>query len=74
MDIHSKQSADAEETCKLLEQAILKYFPRPIEKTDSAASDEAVEPQSGSRPETSTSTVLVAVRRGLSFLCLPHSF
>lgn len=74
MNTHCKQSADAEETCKLLEEAILRYFPRPIEKTDSAARDGGIEPPAGSRPEAPASTVLVAVRRGLSFLCLPHSF
>ena len=70
MNIHSEQSAAAEETCKLLEQAGLKYFPRPIENIDSA--DRSIDAQSGCPQKYSTSPVLVAVRRGLSFLCLPH--
>lgn len=31
---NSARSADAEEICTLLEQAVLKYFPRPIENVD----------------------------------------
>jgi len=31
---NSARSADAEEICKLLEQAVLKYFPRPVETVD----------------------------------------
>jgi hypothetical protein len=52
----------------------LKYFPRPPENTHSIESGGAREPQPGSAPEAPVSTVLVAVRRSLSFFCLPHSF
>jgi len=72
MNTHSKQSAEAEETCKLLEQAVLKYFPRPIDNMDSAESDGSLDQRSGCSAKT-PSTVLVAVRRGLSFLGLPPS-
>jgi hypothetical protein len=70
MNIHSEQSADAEETCRLLEQAVLRYFPRPIENIDSA--DMSIDAQSECPQKYPTSPVLVAVRRSLSFLCLPH--
>ena len=73
MNTRSKQLADAEETCKLLEEAVLKYFPPPIEIIDSADCDRSIDPPSGCPPKSPTSTVLIAVRRSLSFLCLPHS-
>jgi len=72
MDTRYKQPVDAEETCKLLEQADLKYFPLPIENTDGTDNAGTIEP--GRSPETPPSTVLGAVRRSLSFLCLPHPF
>ena len=74
MNTNSKQSADAEETCKVLEQAVLRYFPRPVENRERAESDGSVDPQSERLPKAAPSTVLVAVRRSLSFLCLPHPF
>jgi|SoiMethySBSTD1v2_1073268.scaffolds.fasta_scaffold300117_3 hypothetical protein len=70
MNTDRKHSVDAEETCKVLEQAVLKYFPRPTDNMESADTDGRVDP-----PEpplkAAPSTVLVAVKRSLSFLCLP---
>src|SRR5262245_6891538 len=65
----SARSADAEEICKLLEQAVLKYFPRPIENVDTDlfpnGDDDAVgDLQSPSPPGATTN----ALKRGLSFL------
>jgi hypothetical protein len=34
MNTKSAPSADAEEICKSLERAVLKYFPHPIENVD----------------------------------------
>jgi|SRR5690242_9249370 len=34
METNSTPSVDAEEICKELEQAVLKYFPRPVENVD----------------------------------------
>ena len=57
MTTKSLPSADSvEEICKSLEQAILKYFPRPIENVDAflfaPEDDSAVgDPQSRLRPE-----------------------
>lgn len=73
MDKDSKQSVEAEETCKVLEQAVLKYFPRPVGNMESADREGSVDPRS--KPsKAAPSTVLFAVRRSLSFLCLPHPF
>ena len=71
MNTDFKHSVDAEETCKVLEQAVLKYFPRPIGNMESADSDGSVDLRS-EPPKAAPSTVLVAVKRSLSFLCLPH--
>ena len=63
----SSPSADsAEEICKSLEQAVLKYFPRPIENVDTflfaPEDDNAVgDPQSALRPEPPTQTALFKV-------------
>jgi hypothetical protein len=73
MDKDSRQPVEAEETCKVLEQAVLKYFPRPVENMESADSDGSADPRS-EPSKASPSTVLFAVRRSLSFLCLPHPF
>jgi hypothetical protein len=60
-------SADsAEEICKSLEQAVLKYFPRPIENVDTflfaPEDDNAVnDPQSALRPEPPTQTALFKI-------------
>lgn len=74
MKTGSKISAEAEETCKILEQAILKYFPAPIDNLESADTDGRVDPRSEPSPKAAPSTVLVAVKRRLHFLCLPHYF
>jgi hypothetical protein len=71
---NSARSADAEEICKLLEQAVLKYFPRPIENVDTflfaSGDDGAVgDLQSASPPGAPTATALATVKRGLRFLC-----
>jgi hypothetical protein len=74
MPVNTNSSADAEEICKLLEQAVLKYFPRPIENVDTFlfanhADDSAVsDPQSALRPEPPTQTALFEVKRGLRFI------
>ena len=73
MKTNSTRSADAEEICKLLEQAVLKYFPRPIENVDTflfangddgAVGDLQAEGPSGAP----TATALATVKRGLRFL------
>ena len=74
MKTNSTPSADAEEICKLLEQAILKYFPRPIENVDTflfANSDDGAvgDLQAASPPGAPTATALATVKRGLRFLC-----
>jgi hypothetical protein len=68
---NSTRSADAEEICKLLEQAVLKYFPRPIENVDTflfANGDDGAigDPQAASPP--GTSTALATVKRSIRFL------
>ena len=55
VNTNSAPSADAEEICKLLEQAVLKYFPGPIENVDTflfANCDESAvgDPQSACAP------------------------
>jgi hypothetical protein len=70
MNTDRKHSVDAEETCKVLEQAVLKYFPRPTDNMESADTDGRVDPPEPSL-KAAPSTVLVAVKRSLSFLCLP---
>lgn len=74
MKTNSARSAGAEEICKLLEQAILKYFPRPIESVDAflfANSDDGAvgDLQAASPPEAPTATALPTVKRSLRFLC-----
>jgi hypothetical protein len=71
VNTNSAPSADAEEICKLLEQAVLKYFPGPIENVDTflfANCDESAvgDPQSACAPGATT---LAMVKRGLRFLC-----
>jgi hypothetical protein len=71
---NSARSADAEEICKLLEQAVLKYFPRPIENVDTFlfanGDDGAVgDLQAASPPGAPPATALATVKRGLRFLC-----
>jgi hypothetical protein len=70
---NSARSADAEEICKLLEQAVLKYFPRPIENVDTFpfanGDDDAVgDVQSETPPSAPSITALDKVKRGLSFM------
>ena len=72
MNTDFKHSLDAEENCKVLERAILKYFPRPIDNMESVDTDGRVDPRPEPSLKAAPSTVLVAVRRSLSFLCLPH--
>jgi hypothetical protein len=72
----SARSVDAEEICKLLEQAVLKYFPRPIENVDSDlfpnGDDGAVcDLQS---PSPSGTFTTAALKRGLGFLRFTHPF
>lgn len=79
MKTNSVRSADAEEICKLLEQAVLKYFPRPIENVDTflfANADDSVvgDLQSASPPRAPTTTALDKVKRGLSFIRFTHPF
>jgi hypothetical protein len=50
----------------------LKYFPRPIDNMESVDTDDRVDPRPEPSLKAAPSTVLVAVRRSLSFLCLPH--
>jgi len=76
---NSAPSADAEDICKLLEQAVLKYFPRPIENIDTflfANGDDgaAGDIQSASPPKAPTTTALDTVKRGLSFVRFTHPF
>lgn len=71
MKTNSTRSADAEEICKLLEQAVLKYFPRPIENVDTflfANGDDGAigDPQAASPP--GASTALATVKRSIRFL------
>ena len=72
------RSADAEEICKLLEQAILKYFPLPIEsKTFLCANgdDGTVDDiQSARPPRAPATTALDKVKRGLSLMRFTHPF
>jgi hypothetical protein len=67
--------ADAEEICKLLEQAVLKYFPRPIETVDTfiCADDGTVGDIQSARPAPAT-TALDRVKRGLSLIRFTHPF
>src|SRR5512144_1274812 len=68
---NSARSADAEDICKLLEQAVLKYFPHPVENVDVFANvdDGAVgDLQSESPQGAPTTTALDKVKRGLSFM------
>ena len=61
MKTNSARPVDAEEICKLLEQAILKYFPPPIENVDALANgdDGAVgDLQSASPPGAPTTAAL----------------
>ena len=79
MKTNSARSADAEEICKLLEQAVLKYFPRPIENIDTflfANGDDgaAGDIQSAIPPRAPTTTALDKVKRGLSFVRFTHPF
>jgi hypothetical protein len=71
MKTDRKHSVDAEETCKVLEQAVLKYFPRQTDNMESADTDGGVAPRPEPSLKAAPSTVLVAVKRSLSFLCLP---
>jgi hypothetical protein len=76
---NSARSADAEEICKLLEQAVLKYFPRPIENIDTflfANGDDGGggDIQSAIPPRAPTTTALDKVKRGLSFVRFTHPF
>ena len=65
--VTTKSSPDsAEEICKSLEQAVLKYFPRPIENVDAflfAPEDDSavVDPESALPPEPPTQTALFKV-------------
>jgi hypothetical protein len=73
VNINSAPSADAEEICKLLEQAVLKYFPGPIENVDTflfANGDESAvgDRQSACAPGA-PSNHLQRFKRGLRFLC-----
>lgn len=73
VNTNSAPSADAEEICKLLEQAVLKYFPGPIENVDTflfANGDEGAvgDPQSACAPGAPTAAALATVKRGLRFL------
>ena len=79
MKTNSARSADAEEICKLLEHAVLKYFPRPIENVDTFlfanGNDGTVgDLQSASPQRAPTTTALDKVRRGLSFIRFTHPF
>lgn len=79
MKTNSARSADAEEICKLLEQAVLKYFPRPIENVDTFlfanGDDGAVgDLQSESPSRAPTTTALDKVKRSLSFMHFTHPF
>jgi hypothetical protein len=62
-----------------LEQAVLKYFPCPIENVDTYVvpngDDGAVgDLQSASPPGAPTTAALDKVKRGLSFLYFTHPF
>lgn len=67
----------AEEICKALEQAVLKYFPPLIETVDTFlfandADDSAIgDLQSALRPEPPTQTALFEVNNRLSFITHP---
>ena len=79
MKTNSTRPTDAEEICKLLEQAILKYFPPPIENVDAHlftnGDDGAVgDLQSASPPGAPTTAALDKIKRGLSFLHFTHPF
>ena len=74
MNTNSAPSADVEEICKLLEQAVLKYFPGRIENVDTflfANGDEGAvgDPQSACARGAPTATALATVKRSLKFLC-----
>ena len=65
----SSPSADsAEEICQWLEQAVLKYFPRPIENVDTFLfahdDDSAVASQSEGRPKPPTQAALFEASSG----------
>lgn len=79
MKTGSVRSADAAEICKLLEQAVLKYFPRPIENVDTflfANGDDGTvgDTPSASPPKAPTTTGLDKVKRGLSLIGLTQPF
>ena len=71
MKTNSTRSADAEEICKLLEQAVLKYFPRPIENVDTflfANGDDGAVGDLQAASPPGASTALATVKRSIRFL------
>lgn len=79
MQTNSARSADAEEICRLLEQAVLKYFPRPMENVDTflfvTADDGPVgNHRSVNPPRAPTTTALGNIKCALSFMRFAHRF
>lgn len=79
MKTNPARSADAKEICELLEQAVLRYFPRPVENVDTFlfanGDDSKVGDLRSEHPSgVPATTVLDKVKRGLTFKRFTHPF
>jgi hypothetical protein len=71
VNVDAPHSADVEEICSSLERAVLKYFPRQIEKADTfvfANGGDADDSQLALFPKRQLQHRLLEIRRGLSFV------